>query len=236
MPERTQILHTAYGILHRNRGPTLTITTDAGAFELNVPPASPLVEHVASEGAHEPPLTRLLVDRLDSESVFWDVGAARGYHTVLACELCVDSHVHALEPNPYFRPFLSRNLSINGADPTVVTKFLSDTDGEGLVTGHTYASKTTVPDIVKIDVEGWEVAVLRGIETLLAGPSPTVIVEVHPELRPDCHPTVFQLLQSYKYTIRQIQQFRRQDGSLSAPVEHPDSIDHDGYYMLYASP
>ncbi len=60
-----------------------------------------------------------------------------------------------------------------------------------------------IPDVIKIDVEGAELLVLRGAECLLARYRPYVIVGVHPYWMPRSQTAgaVFDLLKRYEYTV-----------------------------------
>jgi len=59
------------------------------------------------------------------------------------------------------------------------------------------------PDLVKIDVEGAELLVLRGAATLLRESHPTIILAVHPSWLPKGHSShqIFELLTRYGYTL-----------------------------------
>lgn len=59
------------------------------------------------------------------------------------------------------------------------------------------------PDLVKIDVEGAELLVLRGAAKLLSESCPTIILAVHPYWLPAGHTTrqIFELLAVYGYTM-----------------------------------
>ena len=203
---------------------------------MELPESSPFPNKLDTRNVHEPPLTDVLLDILEPESVFWDIGGARGYHTLLAAQRVPDSHIHTFEPNPYFQYLLSHNLSLNDVRPTVVPDFVSDEPGIDRVTGTHYAQETENPDVIKIDVEGWEESVLTGMEGLLATVMPTVAIEVHPAIDPSVHPGVYDQLVDCGYNVRQVEQFRSNEGGLSAVLDDPTAIDHDGYYMLLASP
>lgn len=66
-----------------------------------------------------------------------------------------------------------------------------------------YAETHLTPDVVKIDVEGAELLVLRGAKKLLSESSPTVVLAVHPYWLPTGHTTqqIFELLRAHGYTM-----------------------------------
>jgi len=65
----------------------------------------------------------------------------------------------------------------------LVHKWVGDKDAEGSIMIDTYIAKTgIVPSVIKIDVEGAEVSVLRGARECLVGIGPQLLIEVHPRL------------------------------------------------------
>jgi FkbM family methyltransferase len=136
-----------------------------------------------------------VIGELNSDDVFYDVGANTGLYTRFAAERC--SHVVAFEPSPPNLSELKRNAALGPGEVTVVTVALSDTSGTvrlntptDATPGHGTASITenrgrivvgtargddmiesvTIPppNVVKIDVEGAEEAVVRGLKDALA--------------------------------------------------------------------
>ncbi|MCS7025771.1 MAG: FkbM family methyltransferase [Bryobacteraceae bacterium] len=138
--------------------------------------------------------------------VVYDVGAQSGYHTLLASRLVGRSgRVYAFEPLPRNYEMLVKHLSLNeifNVEP--VRAAVSDTDGElcfdpgpGFMAGrlseqgtlrvrsvtldHFLSSQDRIrpPDVIKIDVEGAELRVLRGARQMLAQWRPTVLLDTH---------------------------------------------------------
>lgn len=67
-------------------------------------------------------------------------------------------------------------------------RFASGSDGAtqpSLVVDDVVATKGLRPRLVKIDVEGAEMLVLRGMRDTLASHRPAVMLEIHPEWQPD---------------------------------------------------
>jgi FkbM family methyltransferase len=137
---------------------------------------------------------------------FLDAGAYAGLYTLLACQANPRLHAVAVEPNPVAARMLRRNLDINGFGPRVhvVAKALSEAPGRARLTvperittatlrsgadapgGSTVDVEVTTADLavgdrpvdlVKIDVEGLEPEVLRGMSRILAAHRPTVVAE-----------------------------------------------------------
>jgi FkbM family methyltransferase len=145
--------------------------------------------------------------------VIVDVGAHTGYNTVYAAHLVgTHGRVLAVEPTDDARAVLRENLSTNHlTNVTVFSGAAGASRGERefFIRGGTsavnslfpdsfYAAVTAttrvevasldelvdgIPDLVKIDVEGAELDVLRGMTRLLALPGMRLIVEWHPVLQ-----------------------------------------------------
>jgi FkbM family methyltransferase len=156
-----------------------------------------------------PALAPVLDAALSPGSVFADVGANLGLYTLWAARIVGPSgRVHAFEPVPDVRERLARNVALNGfdnvritgagvgAEPGRVTLYRQP-GASGLTSrympGQGPAIEVPVttldaeflpadrsPALVKIDVEGMELDVLRGARRLLtADVSPLVVLEAN---------------------------------------------------------
>jgi FkbM family methyltransferase len=133
-------------------------------------------------------------------SVVFDVGAHHGMNAVL-CALCAGptGQVHAFEANRENALVLSANIGLNRLTHCFcVPAAVGDKDGEVSVAGEcvagsnglgskttmlaldSYCSRQGIPkvDVLIIDVEGFEAAVLRGAKQLLAA-RPKIDLELH---------------------------------------------------------
>lgn len=158
---------------------------------------------------HEPEIVALLRRYLERGDTAVDVGANIGYLT-LEMAHCVGSsgRVWSVEPAPGNLTWLLRNLSENGADQVRVLATAAGSSWRprclDLSTGSTrhsiyggspggsrslHVAEVPLDEIVegavhlvKIDVEGAELEVLRGMERILTeNPAIKVIVELNPE-------------------------------------------------------
>jgi FkbM family methyltransferase len=139
--------------------------------------------------------------------IVFDVGANVGYYTLLSAVLIGNrGHVFAFEPFPRNLDYLRRHMLMNQiTNVTILDCAVTDASGEiGFVPGpnasmgHVAATGSLsarafslddlfvdhvipMPNVIKIDVEGAELAVLRGAAGLLAEGRPTIFLSTHGE-------------------------------------------------------
>ena len=139
---------------------------------------------------HEPHVTNIFCSLIREGMTVVDAGAAFGYYTLLAAKrVGQDGKVYAFEPIPTVFNDLVENVKINGwKNVYLYNMALSDSIGERIIAtdGSSYFGlrpvrgvnkvciKTTRldyivddADLVKIDVEGHEIEVLRGMANIL---------------------------------------------------------------------
>jgi len=153
-------------------------------------------------GVHEPYMQDSFVNFLRPGDVAFDVGAHVGFHS-LVCGLLVGScgRVVAFEPDLHCRESLERQVQANPSLPITVlpyavsdspgqVRFYSARSGQSRVhtEGRLLVEATTLdilvkggqipaPDLIKIDVEGHEGAVLRGARATLEEYQPVVLCD-----------------------------------------------------------
>jgi len=156
-------------------------------------------------GTFEPWVQDTLVERLGFDGCAWDVGAYVGYHTLLLHRLAGPDHVVALEPDPDLRARLLENLDLNDARGVhVIPAAAAAVDGTLTLQRHLDPIQNSVdkpgtcgtvtvdavrldslladhpaPTVVKMDIEGGEVAALEGAEKLLHDIRPLWLMELH---------------------------------------------------------
>jgi FkbM family methyltransferase len=160
-------------------------------------------------GIWEPQVTRVVVDNVRPGTTVVDVGTYIGYYTLLFAKLVgSQGKVIAFEPSAGPRIYLQRSLGLNGLTNVEVCEFaLYDVNGTWILAqsgagqmepqdpSANHASSevwwTRVFDewrqsslgevkFVKIDVEGAELGVLRGMRETIASERPDLLIEVHP--------------------------------------------------------
>lgn len=139
-----------------------------------------------------------LLPRLAARPVFWDIGANSGQHSLFAAGL--GAHVEAFEPYEPLHRQIARSAALNPSLSIRIHPFgLAEADAikpfnpptsENWGTGH-FAAKGTVdlplrqgdkvdatpPDMIKIDVEGFEPDVLRGLSVTISRARPVILCE-----------------------------------------------------------
>ena len=191
---------------------------------------------------HEPAVAKLLLQELKPTDCFFDVGANLGYFTCLAARICKTT-VHTFEMDSYCIPLINRNVKLNQLENVVVNNnAISDKTGneyiprlsqpnaglqlltntEGIM--HTEVPAITLdkyiadyslaPTFLKIDVEGAEMKVLKGMTQLLQK-TPKLLIEIHPKNLLDFNSTyqeVIAFLLQNGYSIEEITDHRSVTG------------------------
>jgi FkbM family methyltransferase len=171
-------------------------------------------------GSYEAEKQVALADALRAGQVFFDIGANTGFFSLLGAR-CVgpSGTVVAVEPLPRNVDFINRHCALNGVhNILVVPKAVADFEGsarfleDGLSTSHLSLDGTMsvevitldrlakelnlTPDVMKIDVEGAEAALLLGARHLLRTARPLVFLAVHTE---DLYHEILEILPTVGY-------------------------------------
>ncbi len=165
--------------------------------------------------------------QLREGQVIYDVGAHMGYYTIIG-SLAVgpSGRVIAFEPLPFNLKQLRRHIHLNGCqNVTVVDKCVGERSGRarfspgtGTGTGCLAPDGTLEvdvislddavsngalppPDVMKIDVEGAELSVLKGAAKVIARSRPTILLSLHSEeLQKECS----NLLAAWGYQVEPV--------------------------------
>lgn len=194
----------ARGDLQILGGPAVRRRLDARSFSVWGAQAYPVLT-----GTHEIAVQEALVRSLRAGDSVWDVGANIGYLALVAAGMVGPrGHVVAIEPDPDCAAAIRTNAALNGLDTTieVVEAAASDRSAtadlvvvadrlwtrlasvgdhdlhERTVQVRTIALddvRASPPTLVKIDVEGAELAVVAGMARLLREARPIVVCEMH---------------------------------------------------------
>lgn len=158
-------------------------------------------------GKAEPEIQSFLAEHIRPGDVVLDVGANVGFFTLMAAALTGPSgHVVAFEPSPKNATALRANLAANrlttvqvveaavAAEEGQCTLHMNESNQEASLVnalGHESITVQTVtvdsemrrlglaPNVIKIDVEGAEDDVIRGMRSTLEEARPTIVCEMH---------------------------------------------------------
>jgi FkbM family methyltransferase len=161
-----------------------------------------------AEGTYEPAKVAALQRLLEPGMTFVDVGSNKGDFALIAARAMNDEgHVIAFEPSPENCGWIRKSIELNGYRSIELHELaMSDANGrERLYLGersgwHSLvgdaeresievetrtldsALGATPPDVLKVDVEGAELRVLRGAEGTLADTRlGAILIDVHPD-------------------------------------------------------
>jgi FkbM family methyltransferase len=155
--------------------------------------------HTYWRGVYEPELALALQQVVKPGMTCFDCGANAGYFTLLLSKLTGPTgQVYAFEPVPINANYIRRHLELNAIKNVTLLEYaLADTNGtvnfsgggaQGQISadGNVSVSCRTIdsaglppPDLMKIDVEGAEVALVRGAQRTLQTSRPRVFMSLH---------------------------------------------------------
>lgn len=149
----------------------------------------------------EPVLVSELKSKLSVTTTFYDIGANFGYFTKFA-ELngVCPENIYAFEASKYYYGFLKENCD---EGTNLIHSRVGAESNRNLLGLDEFVRSGNVPDVVKIDVDGFEFEILQGMSQVLSDAQPRLYVEMHPELlvgdiRED---DVFTFLQECEYSL-----------------------------------
>ncbi len=197
------------------------------------------------QGTYEPFVLDALLKHIQPDDVCADIGANIGIFTVLLARQAHRGHVHAFEPLEHNASMLRINAEVNGVNNyTLHSQVVSDTNGviefaiaedgayssirhtgrkplmrTGLVEAtrlDTFVASLDRPiDVVKIDVEGAELLVLRGAgDVLRSDHAPRVI------LAEACAENS----RAYGYAPGDLIEFMRECSYVAQTIPHPRGL------------
>lgn len=190
------------------RGLIADVSDERGTVRMLVTNERDLIQQEHVRGRFYEREELALIAKHFSGGSYVDIGANVGNHAVYVGKLLGAEHLHLFEPNPDAFRVLEVNVALNGLMERANLHPLALSDGEGAVAmrgmtnnlgatrldpeaqgetvrlerGDTVLAGDSV-DFIKIDVEGHELAVLRGLDITLRDQRPILFVEVEDENR-----------------------------------------------------
>ncbi len=171
------------------------------SYSIEGDPDDPYLQNLEGVAAAQAPFEGWVRANLPGDAVVIDAGGNIGVTALLLCTLLPAGHVHVFEALPSNALHLRRNIAVNGiANCTVNAVALGDKSGSitmhgtgssshvatgdaagsiPMVTLDEYAVRTALDrlDFIKIDVEGFEPAVLDGGRTIIERFAPPILME-----------------------------------------------------------
>ena len=157
-------------------------------------------------GIREKESTEIFKEELEKSMTVIDIGSNIGYYTFIAAEKVGESgKIKALEPNPDNFNRLMKNIKLNGYDNIeCINKAAGPCKKTATITQSYAPNRNRIlekgedgfsidvepvdslaadidPDMIRMDVEGYEVEILKGIENILETESLKLFLELHPE-------------------------------------------------------
>ena len=227
--------------------------------EMELNPASEIDSWLINGTAFNDLLMERIRVKLHPEDIYLDIGANIGYFAIHAAK-ATGCYTLCFEPSPRELARLHRNISLNGAINVIVFPFglareekevglkLWDMSNPGnnhvVRAGEEGALATRVfrldqaitadlarrVRLVKIDVEGYEMEVLRGMESLMGlfGDA-EFVVEIFPEMlrKANAHPNdIYEFFERYGYGYRHGNQGEHWDELFTKAPDKPGGSEH----------
>ena len=208
-------------------------------FKIALDPANGFLDsHIFITGAYELDILAVMKQHLHPGEVFIDIGGNIGWHSLFAASIVGSSgHVHTFEPLPKLQAQFTSSVEANNftdiielypfgvSNKTEKQRIYLNSKNMGnssLFINHKQESLdielkpadevlAQLPrvDLIKIDTEGAELAVLQGLITTLASKRPTLIIEFSPSFWGEDKlargQEFMSILRNANYTIRDIE-------------------------------
>lgn len=173
---------------------------------VNIDTRSYIEYKIFAEGGYEPHLSNLIKHFLKPGTSFFDIGANIGIHSLSAAAV-KDAQVYSFEPVAFIREKLKKNISLNrysniqvvplalsDEKKVIMTNFSESSSNQGTfsivnedngtssiqcIRGDDFVLENKIENIsvIKIDVEGFEYSVLKGLANTIRQQKPVIFFE-----------------------------------------------------------
>lgn len=186
------------------------VSTLGQNFTIALDPSNGFIDaHIYATGTYEPDILQVMKDYLRPGDTFVDIGGNIGWHSLFATSLVGEQgKVHTFEPLPKLNEQFKRSIKLNNFSKQVTLHSYGCSDVSGKAYLHINEKNiggssilderysetveiSTLPadeilrdlseiSLIKIDTEGFEIEVLRGLKTTLSQLKPKLIIEFSP--------------------------------------------------------
>lgn len=175
---------------------------------------------------HEPKVKAFLSSHFKDGGVFVDVGANVGAYSLRAASKGM--RVISFEPNPENARLLRRNAELNDVVVDLRPHALGAAEGRASISqnGATSRIGSDMPgvdvdvrtldglqldrvDLMKVDVEGYELDVLRGAAQTLARTHPALLIEMHHWIGAEAEASIFEILRGAGYRFEYLDTYNQ---------------------------
>jgi FkbM family methyltransferase len=171
----------------------------------------------------EPRVKEFLMEHFKEGKVFVDVGANVGGYSIRAASWGMK--VYAFEPNPHNLSLLRRNIEINKLSVEVEPFAVGSKEGPAKLSPVGGVSRIVqdngidvemrtldsfdLPgaDLLKIDVEGYELQVIKGAGKTLERYHPTIVIEMHYWAGAENEVEMFEILKGLGYKLEYLDRY-----------------------------
>jgi len=196
---------------------------------------------------YEPGQRKIFLDIIYNKKCFFDIGCQIGYYALIAAKLGVPKIV-AIDINREFIEIARKQAKLNGVLNQIDFYQLAiGKDGEEIVVENynnidktksislDFFCKTNnlFPDLIKLDIEGFELEALENAPNLLSQHKPVIILSFHPPFikqRNRSPKEVIDILLKNSYEILKIEN----DGSLKNILKIEDILENLGEFLCIA--
>ncbi len=137
--------------------------------------------------------------------IFLDVGAAYGYYSLVFAKWNPKGKIYLFDASPAFLPIQKENFKLNNFSNEIspVSKFVSNQNSDSTIAVDAVLEKMSIglKALIKIDVEGAELDVLKGCEKSMENHFLSFVIETHTlDLEREC--VAFLQKRGYSATIK----------------------------------
>lgn len=212
----------------------LVISVGGLKLKIFAPRHNRVAASLYTKGVWEPEVTGALRALIKPGDTIFDIGGDAGYYTVMFAKLVGSGgKVVVFEPIPKAQERIMENVGLNGfTNVEMVDLALGSKPGSfvlerpfqdsrinlnkvepgpedilvKVVRFDALAAERSLPkaDLIKIDVEGAELEILKGMEDYVSAHHPVFVIELHPELLPQFGASVADVinwLEAHGYTL-----------------------------------